>query len=236
MALSDIFGSGAQFKGLLSDEDIGGAKNDALLNASLALLAAGGPSPNKIGIGQALAQAYGSGRRAFQGGIENGLQTQDLRAKRDLVMQEAEQRKQLQALFAGATTPDAKLQAYGAARDLASSRGDAKAASYYDDIIKRMGGEEYTLGEGQTRFKGGQAIAQGTPKDAAFSGDFANIAQAMFGVADPAKLAPEQRAQVMKAAEGYRRAGASSVALNTSDPTAVAKFSIDLQDKTRAAV
>lgn len=96
MTLSDIFGSGAQFKGLLSDEDIGSAKNDALINAGLALLASGGPSTQKIGIGQALAQAYGTGRKAFQGGIESGIEAQNTRAKIEEQKRQQEKRMALQ--------------------------------------------------------------------------------------------------------------------------------------------
>jgi hypothetical protein len=43
-SLSDIFGNAKGLKGLLSDEEIGSVQGDSLLQASLALMAAGGPS------------------------------------------------------------------------------------------------------------------------------------------------------------------------------------------------
>lgn len=67
----DIFGNAKGLKGLLSDEEIGSAQGDALLQASLALMAAGGPSASPVSFGQALANAYGKGREAFKGGIES---------------------------------------------------------------------------------------------------------------------------------------------------------------------
>jgi hypothetical protein len=70
-SLSDIFGNAKGLKGLLSDEEIGSVQGDALLQASLALMAAGGPSASPVSFGQALSNAYGKGREAFKGGIES---------------------------------------------------------------------------------------------------------------------------------------------------------------------
>lgn len=142
MALSDIFGSGSQFKGLLSDEDIGGAKNDALLNASLALLSAGGPSTQKIGIGQALAQAYGSGRRAFQGGIENGIDAQSLRAK----MEEQKRAQMKQQVL-----QDAAVQARDANGNFDPKAYFSMAAPYLADPIASY------AQTADARVKGGEA-------------------------------------------------------------------------------
>lgn len=93
-SLSDIFGNAKGLKGLLSDEEIGSVQGDSLLQASLALMAAGGPSASPVSFGQALANAYGKGREAFKGGIEsqvgNLLTAQKIKeAQRQQKLQEA---------------------------------------------------------------------------------------------------------------------------------------------------
>lgn len=70
-SIYDIFGNAKGLKGLLSDEEIGSVQGDSLLQASLALMAAGGPSASPVSFGQALSNAYGKGREAFKGGIES---------------------------------------------------------------------------------------------------------------------------------------------------------------------
>jgi hypothetical protein len=104
-SLSDIFGNAKGLKGLLTDDEIGSAQGDALLQASLALMAAGGPSASPVSFGQALANAYGKGREAFKGGIES--QVGNL-----LTAQKVNELKRQQKLQEAFTEMQAGLPAY----------------------------------------------------------------------------------------------------------------------------
>ena len=119
------------------------------------------------------------------------------------------------------------------------NRGNPQALQEYlmrpespfaDDLIKRQlfpkEEEAYTLGEGQVRYKGGQVIAQGPEKTPELPSDVR-----AYQFAQQQGFKGTFQDWVMS----QKRASAPSVAVNLSDPTAVARAGMDLQDKYRSA-
>jgi hypothetical protein len=105
-SLYDIFGNAKGLQGLLTEPEIGSAQGDALLQASLALMAAGGPSDRPVSFGQALAGAYGKGREAFKSGIEGQVGNVLTKAKIDEITRQRELMARL-AQLDGAQQPAA---------------------------------------------------------------------------------------------------------------------------------
>jgi hypothetical protein len=195
-SLSDIFGNAKGLKGLLSDEEIGSVQGDSLLQASLALMAAGGPSASPVSFGQALSNAYGKGREAFKGGIES--QVGNL-----LTAQKVKEAQRQQAITSNrqrilADADPAKLnQAFAAALQ----SGDIELAKTLGDQIKAS---RQVLKPGEMLYEGNEVVAQGAPdpeKIPRYTGAYANLALSMFGTNRIDQLDPNQRMALDKEAQ-----------------------------------
>ena len=113
--LAQLFGSQPSYAGQLLGEDEARrlqqqAQQSGLLNVGLALLAGAGPSPQRRGVGELLAQGVMAGQQAYQGAYSKALQEQALKeqiAERQQMRQEQMAAQQLlpQILRPGAQTP-----------------------------------------------------------------------------------------------------------------------------------
>ena len=96
------------------------------------------------------------------------------------------------------------------------------------DYIKSMmpDNEAYTLGEGQVRYKGNQVVAKGPEK-----------APDLPSAVREYQFAQQQgyKGNFVQFQLDQKRAGATNVAVNTADPTALARAGMDFQDKYRNA-
>jgi hypothetical protein len=113
--LAQLFGSQPSYAGQLLGEDEARrlqqqAQQSGLLNVGLALLAGAGPSPQRRGVGELLAQGVMAGQQAYQGAYNKALQEQALKeqiAERQQMRKEQQMAQQLlpQILRPGAQTP-----------------------------------------------------------------------------------------------------------------------------------
>jgi hypothetical protein len=113
--LAQLFGSQPSYAGQLLGEDEARrlqqqAQQSGLLNVGLALLSGAGPSPQRRGVGELLAQGVQAGQQAYQGAYNRALQEQAVReqlAERQQMRQEQQMAQQLlpQILRPGAQTP-----------------------------------------------------------------------------------------------------------------------------------
>lgn len=87
----------SQYGGLLNQEEMTGARNNMLLNLGLGLLSQSGPSPHKIGLGQAIGTAGMQAMNSQQGYINNLTQNRLMKSKFD----EMEKQKQREEEFRG---------------------------------------------------------------------------------------------------------------------------------------
>lgn len=95
--LAQLFGSQPSYAGQLLGEDEARrlqqqAQQSGLLNVGLALLAGAGPSPQRRGVGELLAQGVMAGQQAYQGAYNRALQEQALKEQ----IQERQQLRQEQ--------------------------------------------------------------------------------------------------------------------------------------------
>lgn len=95
--LAQLFGSQPSYAGQLLGEDEARrlqqqAQQSGLLNVGLALLAGAGPSPQRRGVGELLAQGVMAGQQAYQGAYNKALQEQALKEQ----IQERQQMRQEQ--------------------------------------------------------------------------------------------------------------------------------------------
>lgn len=113
--LAQLFGSQPSYAGQLLGEDEARrlqqqAQQSGLLNVGLALLAGAGPSPQRRGVGELLAQGVMAGQQAYQGAYNRAIQEQALKEQiqeRQQMRQEQMAAQQLlpQILRPGAQTP-----------------------------------------------------------------------------------------------------------------------------------
>lgn len=128
MAIQDfsglLFGGGGTgLEDYLTPEQQSGIQNQAMLQAAAALLQAGGPSPRRISLGQALGGALQAGAQGYgqaqQGAVQNLLVRQKLaEAKRMEDFRRALQTQQMQPQMAGGgevttITPDQAISMEG---------------------------------------------------------------------------------------------------------------------------
>jgi hypothetical protein len=128
MAIQDfgglLFGGGGTgLEDYLTPEQQSGIQNQAMLQAAAALLQAGGPSPRRISLGQALGGALQAGSAGYsqaqQGAVQNLLTRQKLaEAKRQEDFRRALQGQQMQPQMAGGgevttITPDQAISMEG---------------------------------------------------------------------------------------------------------------------------
>jgi hypothetical protein len=128
MAIQDfgglLFGGGGTgLEDYLTPEQQSGIQNQAMLQAAAALLQAGGPSPRRISLGQALGGALQAGAQGYgqaqQGAVQNLLVRQKLaEAKRQEDFRRALQGQQMQPQMAGGgevttITPDQAISMEG---------------------------------------------------------------------------------------------------------------------------
>ena len=95
--LAQLFGSQPSYAGPLLGEDEARrlqqqAQQSGLLNVGLALLSGAGPSPQRRGVGELLAQGVMAGQQAYQGAYNKALQEQALKEQ----IQERQQMRQEQ--------------------------------------------------------------------------------------------------------------------------------------------
>jgi len=128
MAIQDfgglLFGGGdTSLEGYLTPEQQSNIQNQAMLQAAAALLQAGGPSPRRISLGQALGGAFQAGSAGYsqaqQGAVQNLLTRQKLaEAKRQEDFRRALQGQQMQPQMTGGgevttITPDQAISMEG---------------------------------------------------------------------------------------------------------------------------
>ena len=226
MGILDIFGDAGGLQGLLSPEQMQRVQQDALLKASLSLLKSSGPSLTPIGTGQALSDAYDAGTGAFQGGIQNQVNNA-LTAQK---IQESQRKQQIQqalsGIFANAKTDEDLVSAYSKASQVAASLGDPEGASKYastaDSLYKRLNPESKVVGNALVK-PDGSVVYTGEQKQPS------GVQEYEYARGQGFKGTFEQFKMMMA------NAGAPKVAVNTADPTALAKAGLDFQDKVRAA-
>lgn len=185
-SIYDIFGNANGLRGLLSDEEISGAQGDALINAGLALMAAGGPSTTPTSFGQALAGAYGKGREAFKSGIENQVGNVLTAQKIADAQRQREVLKRRNELLAN-VDPSRLNEAYAASLQ----SGDIELAKLFADQIKAS---RQVLKPGERLYEGDKVIAEGAadPEKRRLTGAVGNLALTMFGSNDVGSLTPQQ--------------------------------------------
>ena len=113
--LAQLFGSQPSYAGQLLGEDEARrlqqqAQQSGLLNVGLALLSGAGPSPQRRGVGELLAQGVMAGQQAYQGAYDKAVRDRMLQeqlAERQQLRQEQMAAQQLlpQILRPGAQTP-----------------------------------------------------------------------------------------------------------------------------------
>ncbi len=112
---AQLFGQSPSYANALFGEDEAArlrqqAQQQGLLNVGLSLLAGSGPSPQRRGLGQLLAQGVAAGQQAYQGAYNRALQEQAMKeqiAERQQLRQEQQAAQALlpQILRPGAQTP-----------------------------------------------------------------------------------------------------------------------------------
>ena len=138
------------------------AATQGLLGIGSALLqgATGAPGQGKPRLGQLLGQAIPVGLQGYQGGMDQAL--------REIMMgQQLQQQRQQQEAQAGLSsrlTPEQQEQ----------------VAAFGPDVLRQIAmpaQEEFTLGEGQRRFRGGQELAA-VPKPETLTNEYQNFLRA----------------------------------------------------------
>ena len=242
--LLDIFGTGgADTMGLLgmSQADIARNRDDAQAQALYALagrLFQGGNT------GQSIAEGLQLGQKAYKGGMQETLQNQlqnvqlaDMIRKRKLEQQALAEQQRIQGVIQGAVTKPQEMYGedmmgqrvgegmtaggFDLARAAPQLMGSAEGRKTLAELVasqKAMRPEGYTLGEGQIRYEIGadgkpMAVATGAPKDNLTS-NYRDFQQAVNeGYAG----------NFMQYQKDLKSAGATKVALDLNDKTAVNK-------------
>lgn len=200
MNLLDLFGNAQGLEGLINQNQVAGAQNNALLNAGLAIMAAsqgGQPGTGRAALAPALLQGLQAGQQSFKSGIEsqvsNVLTAQKI-AEAQRQSNVLNRRKELLA-----NVDPARLnEAYAAA--LRSS--DIELAKLFADQIKAS---RQVLKPGERLYEGDKVIAEGAadPEKRRLTGAVGNLALTMFGNNDVGTMT-EQQLQAVDA-EARRR-------------------------------
>lgn len=105
MGLFDtMFGGAGVYKDMLDPEMMKQIQQQSQLAMAAQLLAAGGPSPTRTSIGQALGKGLMAGQQAQQGGVTNAAQSMLLKQKMDEYKRQTNYLAALQGQGAGAET------------------------------------------------------------------------------------------------------------------------------------
>jgi len=111
MAIQDfsglLFGGGDNsLEGYLTPEQQGNIQNQAMLQAAASLLQAGGSSPRRISLGQALGGAFQAGTAGYQQAQQGAFQNLLMKQKLDEAKRSAEMRKVFPQIFKETITPE----------------------------------------------------------------------------------------------------------------------------------
>jgi len=199
------------------------AQRSGLLNLGLGLLAAGAPSAVRTGTGAGLVQGLMAGQEAYQRTYQQRLQEMEMMRKlqeqqRAQQMQQAVQQLGPQAL-AGNQEAFSQLAQFLGPEQLAKFATAAKTAQEMrtpaKPELREVGGALYEIVPGQA-----PKLVINAKNE--FTGDFANVANRLFGTANVGDLTVEQRNQIMPLVESLRRSGAASTTTTVFPPGAVA--------------
>lgn len=249
--LAQLFGSQPSYAGQLLGEDEARrlqqqAQQSGLLNVGLALLAGAGPSPQRRGVGELLAQGVMAGQQAYQGAYEKAVRDRMLQeqlAERQQLRQEQQMAQQaISSAFApremygedimgqrvgvGMTAPMLDM---GRLQGMLGSLTPGARSQVLKEAAAIQGAfapKRTTLKEGEQIFEetpeGFQAIA-GVPK---MEKPDANVLEAMqvLGIRTPvSQLSQPERTAIKQYIDRKEELKSPKVALNMADPTAVAK-------------
>jgi hypothetical protein len=123
----------------------------------------GAPGQRKPSLGQIVGQAGPGAMQAYQGSFDRTLQQIMLQQQ----MAQQQKQKEAQAALAQTLTPEQQQQ----------------VAAFGPDVLRQLAmptQDEYTLGEGQRRFRGGEEIAA-VPKPETLTNEYQNYLQAKAG-------------------------------------------------------
>jgi len=252
---AQLFGQSPSYANALYGEDEAArlrqqAQQQGLLNVGLSLLAGAGPSPQRRGVGQLLAQGVAAGQQAYQGAYD--------KAMRDRMIQEQIQEQQraraeqqaAQALLPQILRPGATQEIYG--EDIMGQRvGEGvrvgqpkidmntlqrlltqapnvagKVLPTIEAFRKLNAPERVTLSEGQQIYEMGPegfAPIAGVPKAEKPAGEVLEAMQ-VLGINVPvSQLSTQQRGQIQQYIDRKEERKAPRVAVDLKDPTAVAR-------------
>ena len=104
MGLFDaMFGGAGVYKDMLDPEMMKQIQQQSQLAMAAQLLAAGGPSPTRTSLGQALGRGVLAGQQAQQGGVTNAVQGMLMKQKMDEYKRDLDIKKRYAEMFAGGT-------------------------------------------------------------------------------------------------------------------------------------
>jgi hypothetical protein len=124
-------------EGYLDPEQLKRMQQQGVMQAAMALLKASGPSTRRVGLGQALGEAYGAGQAGYQQAQQQGLAAMMTKQK----MEEAKRNQELQqtvGTFLGQEAPEGvsptefKAQQYMKLADLYAARNPEQASKFFD--------------------------------------------------------------------------------------------------------
>lgn len=251
--LAQLFGSQPSYAGQLLGEDEARrlqqqAQQSGLLNVGLALLAGAGPSPQRRGVGELLAQGVMAGQQAYQGAYNKAVQ------ERALMEQLAERRQaqaDIQAAQQAIQQSFAPREMYG--EDIMGQRvGVGMTAPMLDtrrlegmlasltpgarsQVLKEAGAIQSAFAPKRITAKEGERILEEAPggglqqvyavppKPEKAPGAFGQAMLALGLSGSPENLTPTQLQQVRVEMERQAKASAPKLAVDMTDPTAVAK-------------
>jgi hypothetical protein len=132
-----LFGAGLPL-GILAPEDRAAARQAALVNAGLSLMASGGPSPRPFNMGEALQGALAAGQSGYQGRGAGALLERTTRKAED-------KEAAVQAMFAklglrGDEPPEVMYGRLQRAMFGALALGDQEGAKSISEVLKSMAG------------------------------------------------------------------------------------------------
>lgn len=104
MGLFDtMFGGAGVYKDMLNPEMMKQIQQQSQLAMAAQLLAAGGPSPTRTSLGQALGKGLIAGQQAQQGGVTNAVQGMLMKQKMDEYKRDLDIKKRYSEMFSGGT-------------------------------------------------------------------------------------------------------------------------------------
>ena len=124
-------------EGYLDPEQLRRMQQQGVMQAAMALLKASGPSTQRVGLGQALGEAYGAGQAGYQQAQQQGLAGMMTRQK----LEDAKRNQELQqtvGTFLGQQAPEGvsptefKAQQYMKLADVYAARNPEQASKFFD--------------------------------------------------------------------------------------------------------